>query len=164
MSLGCDVHRGQTVCTKIYDLVKDDVSGMLAFAIAQRKEPGSLASLRKCIGQVCASRLRVSRGLCTGPDANRFRNSLIELTLPLHLIDEETADWRDRGMAIALQRQLYMKFYNGDVRDRVWVWYHTEEDVSEDELKQELEEWAGMVFSRPSLTTSPDIAGQDQEL
>jgi hypothetical protein len=60
LPLGCGIHRGATINTKSFEFTSFDISGMLAYAIAEQ-EPGRLQDLRRIIGDLLVAKLRILR-------------------------------------------------------------------------------------------------------
>jgi hypothetical protein len=60
LPLGCSIHRGATINTKSFEFTSFDISGMLAYAIAEQ-EPGRLQDLRGIIGDLLVAKLRIRR-------------------------------------------------------------------------------------------------------
>jgi hypothetical protein len=126
LAFGCDIHKCATASVKTFELVKADVSGMLAFAICMRG-PGRLAALRQIVGKLCSdsSRLQIVRcGTASITDeAAAHRQAVLDLHLPAGSVLSRFGEWVDGSIARHQARVLYESLFNGDIRERRIVHY-----------------------------------------
>ena len=130
LSLACDVHRAATIATRAFDLTKDDVSGLIAFAITERGS-GRLSSLREIVGELCVRRLRIVRGGRfggPGDEAYEHRKAVANLTLPVKNPVRGGGTMFRAGIISAYkQRSSWESFFNGDIRDKEFVYHYVDE-------------------------------------
>ena len=60
LNLPCGVHRWSTIHTKVYDLTKDHVTGMISVAISERS-PGKFDELGLLVAKACVGKLVILR-------------------------------------------------------------------------------------------------------
>ena len=130
LHLGCDIHRAATISTRCYDLVKDDVSGLLALSLAERGS-GRFPLLKQMLTDLCLKRLRIVRGGVFRPGSEAFehRRAFVQVTLPNR--DPRASGgtlFRPRSIANFVQRIRYEHLFNGDVADREYIWHYVSPD------------------------------------
>jgi hypothetical protein len=126
LAFGCDIHKCATASVKTFEIVKADVSGMLAFAISMRG-PGRLEALRQIIGKLCSSDSRLQIVRCgtasITEEAALHRKSVLDLHLPVGTMLSRSGEWVDGSIARHHARALYESLFNGDIRERRIVHY-----------------------------------------
>ena len=133
LTFGCDIHRAATLTTRVFDLVKFHISGLLALAISQRGA-GQFDRLRTLVGEACVAKLRIVRGGAIHPEAFAFKKAFLDLVLPSgDLVNADTQCWRSGGMARTMTRYMFDQYFNGDIRDTHHVWHHVAVDGPSDE-------------------------------
>ena len=60
LHMNCFIHRCATIITKVHEMTKVHVSGMVAMAIVERG-PGKVEELRRIIGEKAVAKLRIRR-------------------------------------------------------------------------------------------------------
>jgi hypothetical protein len=143
----CDIHRGATLSTRVFDLFKCHISGMLALAISERGA-GRFEDLRKLVADECLARLRIVRGVQLDPDASRHRTAFLDVVRPRgSFVDEDTQAWLPGSMSQATARFLYDSLFNGDIRDSEHVWHHAPVDgPSDDDIRLAFKQHAALAL------------------
>ena len=141
LCLPCDIHRAAIITTKVFDLVKDDVSGLLSLAVCQRGA-GAFSKLQDCLAELITSegRLHIVRACASSShlsaEATSYRKALLDLCLPVDVLINDS--FRKGSMAANEQRLYYEAVFNGDVRERR-VWHFVGPHAPSDEdIKRKL--------------------------
>jgi hypothetical protein len=135
LALSCDVHRSATVATRSFDLIKSDVSGMIALAIAERGT-GRFEALISLVLQYCLDkdRLRIIRAPLD-PIADAEIVAHREAVLGAVFF---TPDARAHGgtslkkgiISVVEQRHHYERLFNGNIADTQHIYHHTSPGTS----------------------------------